>query len=71
MSQDNTVVYVIGGLGLLWLMSKMSPTAVAAQQAALANAAAIQSQNIAANANMTNVQTGANLIQNLADDFSS
>lgn len=71
MSQNNTALYIVGGLGLLWLVSKMSPTAVAAQQAALANAAALQSQNIAANANMSNVQTGANLIQNLADDFSS
>lgn len=71
MSQDNTALYVIGGLGLLWLLSKSTPTAVAAQQAALANAAAIQSQNIAANAQSQNIQTGANLIQNLADDFSS
>ena len=71
MSQDNTALYVIGGLGLLWLLSKSTPTAVAAQQAALANAAAIQSQSIAANAQSQNIQTGANLIQNLADDFSS
>jgi hypothetical protein len=71
MSGDNTALYVVGGLGLLYLISKMSPTAVAAQQAALANAAALQSQNIAANANMTNVQTGANLISDLANDFSN
>ena len=71
MAQDNTALYVIGGLGLLYLVSKMSPTAVAAQQAALQNAAALQSQSIAANANVQNVQTGANLITNLANDFSS
>lgn len=71
MSQDNTLLYAIGGLGLLYLVYKTSPTAVAAQQAALANAAALQSQNITANANMQNVQTGANLVSDLASDFSN
>jgi hypothetical protein len=67
---DDMVFLVLGGLGLLWLVTQASPAAQATQQAALANAAALQSQNIQTQANMQNVQTGANLIQNLASDFS-
>jgi len=67
--KDNTVVYVIGGLGLLWLLTKMSPSTQIAQQAALANAAALQSQALQTNATQQNIQTGANLLTNLANDF--
>lgn len=70
-TKDNTVLYLGLGLGALWLFSKMAPASIAAQQAALADAAAVQAQNIQTQANMQNVQTGANLIQNLASDFST
>jgi len=70
MSQDNTILYVVGGLGLLWLLSKTSPQAQIAQQAALANAANLQSQALQSQATQTNIQTGANLLTNLANDFS-
>jgi hypothetical protein len=69
MSKDNTLMWILGGAGLLWLVSKMSPASAAAQQVALQNAAALQSQAIATNAQNQNIQTGANLIQNLAQDF--
>ena len=67
---DNTVVMVLGGLALLYFWAKSNPSNVAAQQVALQDAAALQSQNITTAANMQNVQTGANLIQNLVSDFS-
>jgi hypothetical protein len=54
MKGDNTVLLVLGGLGLLWLISKSSPTAVAAQQQALASSANLQSQAISANQNIAN-----------------
>jgi hypothetical protein len=67
---DNTPLFILGGLGLLYLVYKSSPTTVAAQQAALAQTAALQSQQIATNANIQYVNTGANLIDELAGDFS-
>jgi hypothetical protein len=67
---DKTLLLVGGGLGLLWLLTKQSsPQQVMAQQAALANAAALQSQSIDASRNVQNIQTGANLLTNLAYDF--
>jgi hypothetical protein len=69
MGKDNTVLYVIGGLGLLYLIMRSTPQAIAAQQAALQNAAALQSQAIQSGATQANIQTGANLLTNLANDF--
>jgi hypothetical protein len=67
MKDDNTVLYVIGGLGLLWLLTKMSPTAVAAQQAALASTANLQSQAISANQNVANTATIAGAATGIAN----
>lgn len=69
MSQDNTLLYVIGGVGLLWLITRNSPAVIAANNATLAQQAALQSQAIAANAQDTNIQTGANLVNSLVSDF--
>ena len=69
-NNDNTMIYIIGGVGLLWLLTRnYSPAAVAANTAALQQTAALQSAQIAANAQTTNIQTGANLVSNLVDDF--
>lgn len=70
MSQDNTALYVIGGLGLLYLFYKMSPTTIALQNQALESQAALQSQQISAAQNEANIQTGASLATSLANDFS-
>jgi hypothetical protein len=67
MKDDNTVLYIVGGLGLLWLITKMSPTAVAAQQAALASTANLQSQQISANQNMANTATIAGAAAGIAN----
>lgn len=66
---DNTVYYVLGGLGLLWLISRSNPATIAANQAVMAQTAALQQQQIAANAQNTNIQTGANLVNSLVSDF--
>jgi len=69
--KDNTILYLgLGAFGL-WLLSQMSPTAQAAQQTALANAAALQSQAITSNANVQNVNTAASALENIVGDFSS
>lgn len=69
--KDNTLLYVGGGLALLYLFMRSTPTAIAAQQNALNQAAALQSQAINANATQANINTGAQLLTNLANDFSS
>jgi hypothetical protein len=69
-SSDNTmeIVLLVGGVGLaLWYLSTQSPTA----QAAAAQTAALQSQQIAANATQGYVTSGSNLIENLVGDFTS
>lgn len=68
--KDNTVIYVVGGVGLLFLLSKMMPQS-AAQAAAAAQTAALQSQAISAAANTSYANTAANLANELAGDFSS
>lgn len=68
--KDDTLLYVIGGVGLLWLMSRMAPASVAAQNAALQQSAALQSQAINTNANISYANTAANLANQLATDFS-
>ena len=68
--QDDTILYVIGGLGLLWLVTQLSPAAQSAQQEALAQAANLQSQAIQTGANVQNVNTVSNALQSIASDFS-
>ena len=70
-NQDDTMLYVIGGIGLLWLISRSNPTVVAANQAALQQSAALQQAQIAATAQNQNIQTGANLVNSLISDFTS
>ena len=70
MAQDNTVLYVVGGLGLLYLLMKNSPSSLAAQQAALASGANLTSQQIAANQNTANVAAISGAATAIASDFS-
>lgn len=67
MKDDNTIFLVLGGLGLLWLISKSTPAAITAQQQALASTASLQSQQIAANANNANIATVAGAATGLAN----
>lgn len=69
--KDNALIYVIGGLGLLYLIMRSTPTAIAAQNAALQSAAALQSQAISTQANESYANTAANLANELSSDFSS
>jgi len=68
---DNTLLYVGLGVGALWLLSRNAsqPLSYMQQQAALAQAAAVQSQAINTQAQQQNIQTGANLISQLSNDI--
>jgi hypothetical protein len=68
--KDTEILLLLGGAFALWYVMTQTPAAQAAQQSALAQTAALQSQSIAANQNVSNVNTGANLISQLATDFS-
>ncbi len=67
---NKTLLYLGLGAGVLWFLSRhSSPASVMAQQAALANAAALQSQAIQTNATQANIKTGVTALENIIGDF--
>jgi hypothetical protein len=65
---DNSVLYLVGGGLLLYFLSQREANSPAAINAAQ-QTAALQAQQISANQQNQNIQTGAGLVNSLVNDF--